>query len=62
MQLSGNILGTSLETLLESSHITPVLTDAHFEALDRRLLKVYASVLTCIFEHGKQNVFFEDPR
>jgi hypothetical protein len=57
---SGNTLSTSLEALLNHSHISPVLTSLHLKALDRRLLSVFATVEMCFEEHGRNKVLFYD--
>jgi hypothetical protein len=57
---SGNALSTSLEALLQHSHITPVLTSLHLKALDRRLLFVFATVEVCFEQHGRDRVLVYD--
>jgi hypothetical protein len=57
---SGNALSTSLEALLQHSHITPVLTSSHLKALDRRLLSVFATVEMCFEQHGRNKVLVYD--
>ncbi|KAJ9582458.1 hypothetical protein L9F63_003151, partial [Diploptera punctata] len=57
---SGNSLSISLEALLQHSHISPVLTPEHLEALDRRLLSVFATVEMCFQEHGQNKVLVYD--
>ncbi|XP_021924010.1 glycosaminoglycan xylosylkinase isoform X2 [Zootermopsis nevadensis] len=57
---SGNALSTSLEALLQHSHITPVLSSLHFKALDRRLLFVFAAVEVCFEQRGRERVLVYD--
>jgi len=57
---SGNTLSTSLEALLNHSHISPVLTSLHLKALDRRLLAVFATVELCFEQHGRNKVLAYD--
>ncbi|KAK6641654.1 hypothetical protein RUM44_013369 [Polyplax serrata] len=55
---SGGALSSSLEKVLKYSHISPVLTDSHLHALDRRLILIFAAIEVCVRENGASNVFF----
>ncbi|XP_077285678.1 glycosaminoglycan xylosylkinase homolog [Arctopsyche grandis] len=51
--LSGGYLTTTLSELLSEELGGPVLTELHLQAMERRLLTIYATVEACITEHGK---------
>lgn len=61
MWLRGKVLGKMMRQLLEWSHIAPVITEPHFEALDRRIEILIAAVHVCFDErNGQQNVIVTD--
>uniref|UniRef100_A0A6B2E6J5 Putative conserved secreted protein n=1 Tax=Phlebotomus kandelakii TaxID=1109342 RepID=A0A6B2E6J5_9DIPT len=50
---SGGSLTETLEDLTKYDLLYPVLTEEHFEALERRLLHVYSTVEMCLHKHGE---------
>ncbi|XP_014663876.1 PREDICTED: glycosaminoglycan xylosylkinase-like [Priapulus caudatus] len=58
--LTGGMLGSLLRMLLGYDAITPVLTDAHYRAVDRRLKAILTIVDTCIRTHGRASVLVTD--
>lgn len=50
---SGGSLAETLEDLTKYDLLYPVLTDEHFEAIERRLLLVYSTVEICLHQYGK---------
>ncbi|XP_039288087.1 glycosaminoglycan xylosylkinase isoform X2 [Nilaparvata lugens] len=52
--LQGGKLGEWLDRLMRSSHLHPVLSKAHLQALDRRLGLVLAAVHVCIAENNSR--------
>lgn len=55
-----NHLGFSLKELLSFDQLSPVLSEPHLEALDRRLRTVLATVEVCFDEHGEDNVLVKN--
>lgn len=55
--LSGGALTDILNELTKYDLLYPLLTNLHLEAMERRLLNVFASVEICVEKHGK-GVFF----
>nr|CAD7444665.1 unnamed protein product [Timema bartmani] len=53
---TGNTLGSSLSSLLEHSHIAPVLLTTHLQALNRRLMLIFAAVEECFSQHNPSRV------
>nr|CAD7605255.1 unnamed protein product [Timema genevievae] len=53
---TGNTLGSSLSSLLEHSHIAPVLLTTHLQALNRRLMLIFAAVEECFSQHNPSQV------
>nr|CAD7431447.1 unnamed protein product [Timema monikensis] len=53
---TGNTLGSSLSSLLEHSHIAPVLATTHLQALNRRLMLIFAAVEECLSQHNPSQV------
>jgi hypothetical protein len=49
---SGEALTDLLKELTKSDHIHPVLTEEHFTAISRRLLKVYSVIEYCKENYG----------
>lgn len=50
-----------MRKLLEWSHIAPVITEPHFEALDRRIEILIAAIHVCFDErNGQGNVIVTD--
>ena len=58
--LQDGILSEVLKSILDQDPISPVLTDLHLEALDRRLKYVIDVIKGCIERMGSQNVLFEN--
>ncbi|KAK7873562.1 hypothetical protein R5R35_008802 [Gryllus longicercus] len=56
----GTALSTSLGALLQHSHITPVLSPPHLQALDRRLQIVFAATEICFEQYSKERVLMND--
>lgn len=59
--LRGKVLSKMMRQLLEWSHIAPVITEPHLEALDRRIEILIATVYVCFDErNGQKNVIVTD--
>lgn len=54
--VSGGSLTETIQ-LLASFQGEKLTTDDHYRAIERRLLKVYATVMYCIGKHGSAHVF-----
>ncbi|GIY00772.1 glycosaminoglycan xylosylkinase [Caerostris extrusa] len=52
-------LGQSLKVLLNSDQLAPVLSQAHYESLDRRLRTVLATIEVCLNENGEEKVLVD---
>ncbi|XP_059609918.1 glycosaminoglycan xylosylkinase homolog [Phlebotomus argentipes] len=50
---SGGSLTETLEDLTKYDLLYPILTEEHFEAVERRLLLVYSTVEGCLQKHGE---------
>lgn len=57
---TGDTLGSSLQKLLSSSFISPVLHKEYYSALNRRLRTVFATAELCFHKYGKKNVLIDD--
>lgn len=57
--LAGGSLTETIK-LLSSSQGNVLATEDHFRAVERRLLKVYATIQYCIGKHGSAKVFRDD--
>lgn len=49
-------LGPLLKSLLQSDSLSPLLSDAHYDALNRRIRTVLATIEVCIDESSRQKV------
>ncbi|XP_078263548.1 glycosaminoglycan xylosylkinase isoform X2 [Rhinoraja longicauda] len=58
--LKNGVLSTTMRTAMSHDPISPVLTDAHLEAMDRRLMSVMATIKQCIEQFGTDTVLVED--
>ena len=58
--LQDGILSVVLKSVLDQDPISPVLTDLHLEALDRRLKYVIDVIKDCVERMGSHNVLFEN--
>ncbi len=52
-------LGQSLKSILDLDQLAPVLSDPHFESLDRRLKTILAAIDVCFDENGEEKVLLE---
>ncbi|XP_069793812.1 glycosaminoglycan xylosylkinase isoform X2 [Narcine bancroftii] len=58
--LKNGVLSTAMRTAMSHDPISPILTDAHLEAMDRRLMSVIATIKQCIEQFGTETVLVED--
>ncbi|XP_060685645.1 glycosaminoglycan xylosylkinase isoform X2 [Hemiscyllium ocellatum] len=58
--LKNGVLSTAMRTAMSHDPINPVLTDAHLDAMDRRLMAVIATIKQCIEQFGTDSVLVED--
>ncbi|XP_051867813.1 glycosaminoglycan xylosylkinase [Pristis pectinata] len=58
--LKNGVLSTAMRTAMSHDPISPILTDAHLEAMDRRLMSVIATIKQCIEQFGTDTVLVED--
>ncbi|XP_025112699.1 glycosaminoglycan xylosylkinase-like [Pomacea canaliculata] len=58
--LQESLLSSVLREVLRSDPIYPVLTDSHFEALDRRVATVLQEIETCISTNGLNSIILDD--
>ncbi|XP_055941575.1 glycosaminoglycan xylosylkinase-like [Argiope bruennichi] len=52
-------LGESLKTLLNLDQLAPVLSQPHYESLDRRLRTILATIEVCLNENGEEKVLVD---
>lgn len=52
-------LGQSLKEILDLDQLAPVLSEPHFESLDRRLKTILATIEVCLDENGEEKVLVE---
>ena len=60
--LKDGVLTQVLRKIVSIDPISPLLTDAHYEAMERRLLDIYDLIDECILKHGIKEVLMEDRR
>lgn len=58
--LKNGALGYWMKKLLNNNILSPVLTESHFNALNRRLNIVLAAILVCIQDNGEEIVLVPD--
>ncbi|XP_072429553.1 glycosaminoglycan xylosylkinase isoform X2 [Chiloscyllium punctatum] len=58
--LKNGVLSTAMRTAMSHDPINPVLTDAHLDAMDRRLMAIIATIKQCIEQFGTDSVLVED--
>lgn len=52
-------LGQSLKEILDLDQLAPVLSEPHFESLDRRLKTILATIEVCLDDNGEEKVLVE---
>ncbi|PRD30716.1 UNVERIFIED_CONTAM: Glycosaminoglycan xylosylkinase [Trichonephila clavipes] len=52
-------LGQSLKVLLNWDQLSPVLSQPHYESLDRRLRTILAAIEVCLNENGEEKVLVD---
>ncbi|XP_072130427.1 glycosaminoglycan xylosylkinase [Mobula birostris] len=58
--LKNGVLSAAMRTAMSHDPISPILTDAHLEAMDRRLMSVITTIKQCIEQFGTDTVLVED--
>lgn len=58
--LQDGILSEVLKSVLSQDPISPIITDLHLQAVDRRLKYVIAVIKDCVQKMGSQNVLLHD--
>ena len=59
-QLRGGVLSGVLRHILQSDPLHPLLAEAHYEAMDRRLTRILRVVTDCIEKLGELDVLVVD--
>ncbi|XP_042910273.1 glycosaminoglycan xylosylkinase isoform X1 [Parasteatoda tepidariorum] len=52
-------LGLSLKSILSLDQLSPVLSQSHYESLDRRLKTVLAAIEVCLDDNGEEKVLMD---
>lgn len=59
MLLKNGVLSYVLREILSTDSISPVLHEAHLEAMDRRLEAIVKEIEKCVQNHSASKVFWE---
>ena len=60
LELRSGVLSIVMSAILHHDPISPVLTDPHLNALDRRLENILEAVTECIKTNGEKAVLLTD--
>ncbi|ELU15405.1 hypothetical protein CAPTEDRAFT_19398 [Capitella teleta] len=58
--LQEGILSDVLKSIMKQDPLSPLLTEAHFKAMDRRLIDILNIIDKCILNHGEDYVIVKD--